>query len=114
MYNIGETAHLAHVAPVTVGPWFHGYAPDPRHPKWRSPPVFGPKDATISLVSFLQLIEIVVASDFRKISHLKLDVIRDAHTNLRAETGIEYPFAHEELESLGNHVVRWLKGEARA
>ena len=75
----------------------------------------GPKDATTSLVSFLQLIELVDASDFRKVSHLKLDVIRDAHTNLRTERGIEYPFAHEELESLGDHVVRLLsEGRAQA
>jgi uncharacterized protein (DUF433 family) len=114
MYTISDAAHLAHVAPVTVRRWLHGYAPDPRYPEWRSPPVFGPNDATVSLVSFLQLIEIVVASDFRKISHLKLEVVRDAHANLRTEKGIEYPFAHVELESLGDHVVRWLQGEARA
>lgn len=114
MYTISEAARLARVAPVTVRRWLHGYAPDPRHPQWLSPPVFGPKDSTISLVSFLQLVEIVVASDFRKVSHLKLDVIREAHANLRVEKGIEYPFAHEALESLGDHVVRWLKGEGRA
>lgn len=114
MYTAPEAAQLAHVAPVTVRRWLRGYAPDPRHPEWRSPPVFGPKDANTSLVSFLQLIEIVIASDFRKISHLRLDVIREAHANLRTETDIEYPFAHVELESLGDHVVRWLKGEGRA
>jgi uncharacterized protein (DUF433 family) len=114
MYTIGEAGRLAHVAPVTVRRWLHGYAPDLRHPDWRRPPVFGPKDTKVSLVSFLQLVEIVVASDFRKVSHLKLDVIRDAHENLRSESGIEYPFAHAELESLGDHVVRWLKGQALA
>ncbi len=114
MYTVAETAQLADVAPVTVRRWLHGYAPDPHHPEWRAAPVFGPKDGTTSLVSFLQLIEIVVASDFRKVSRLRLDVIRDAHANLRTETAIEYPFAHVELESLGDHVVRWLKGEGRA
>ena len=114
MYTISEAAHLAHVAPVTVRRWLHGYAPDRRHPEWRSPPVFGPKDSATSLVSFLQLIEIVVAADFRKVSHLKLDVIRDAYANLRADSEIEYPFAHEELESLGDHIVRFLEGQASA
>ncbi len=114
MYTIGEAGRLAHVAPITVRRWLHGYAPDRRFPDWRRPPVFGPKDTTTSLVSFLQLVEIVVASDFRKISHLKLDVIRDAHANLRVESGREYPFAHAELESAGHHVVRWLKEQKLA
>lgn len=114
MYTIGEAGHLANVAPVTVRRWLHGYAPDRHYPDWRSPPVFGPKDTTISLVSFLQLVEIVVASDFRRISRLKLDVIRDSHANLRIESGREYPFAHAELESAGNHVVRWLREQSLA
>ncbi len=114
MYTIGEAGRLAHVAPVTVRRWLHGYAPDRRYPDWRSPPVFGPKDTTISLVSFLQLVEIVVASDFRKISRLKLDVIRDAHANLRVESGREYPFAHAQLESAGEHVLRWLREQKLA
>jgi uncharacterized protein (DUF433 family) len=109
MYTISEAAHLAHVAPITVRRWLRGYAPDPRYPEWRMPPVFDEADGSSPYVSFLQLIEIVVASDFRKISRVKLDVIRDAYRNARAEEGIQYPFAHMKLETLGGHIVQWLE-----
>jgi uncharacterized protein (DUF433 family) len=113
MYTMSEAAHLAHVAPVTVRRWLYGYAPDRRHPNWRTPPVFGDRDTLSPHVSFLQLIEIVVAADFRKVSRVKLDVITAAHRNARTEFGIEYPFAHEDLnlESLGGHIVKWIMGD---
>lgn len=109
LYTIGEAAHLAHVSPITVRRWLFGYAPDHRQPSRKRPPVFGAAEAASPFVSFLQLIEIVVASDFRKVGHVKLDVVREAHRNARSETGIEYPFAHLQLESLGGHIVRWLQ-----
>lgn len=110
MYTISEAAHLAHVSPTTVRRWLYGYAPDPRHPKWRTPPLFGGADTTTPYVSFLQLIEIVVAADFRKVSRVKLGVVTKAHENARREFGIEYPFARHdlELETLGGHIIRWL------
>ena len=114
MYTVSEAAHLAHVSPVTVRRWLYGYAPDPRIPELRSAPVFGDKDETSPYVSFLQLVEIVVAAEFRKVSRVKLDVVREAHRNARLEFGMEYPFAHRELEleTLGGHIVRWLYAES--
>jgi uncharacterized protein (DUF433 family) len=112
MYTIGEAARLANVAPVTVRRWLFGYAPDPRFPHWRTPPVFGDKDQASPFVSFLQLVEIVVAADFRKVSRVTLERVRQVHGNARDEFAIEYPFAHDDLglETLGGHVVRWLHG----
>lgn len=108
MYTIREAAHLARVAPATVRRWLHGYTPDPRRPWRQSPPVFGDQVESL-FVSFLQLVEIVIASDFRKVGHVKLDVVRAAHENGKRETGIEYPFAHLQLESLGGHIIRWIR-----
>src|SRR4030042_3108448 len=107
MYSIGETAHLAEVSPATVRRWLQGYTPDPRQPSRQSPPVFGGR-VEGPFVSFLQLVEIVVASDFRKAGHVKLEVVRRAHLNATRESGIEYPFAHLQLESLGGHIIRWI------
>lgn len=107
MYTISEAARLAHVSSSTVRRWLFGYRPDKRFPQFVVPPVLG--DAEVSpYVSFLQLVELVVASEFRRVSRVKLDVVAQAHTNLRNETDIPYPFAHEELELLGGHVIRWL------
>lgn len=108
MYTIREAAHLAHVAPATVRRWLYGYTPDPRRPWVQSPPVFGDQ-AESPFVSFLQLVEIVIASDFRKVSHVKLDVVRRAYDNAKKETSIEYPFAHLRLESLGGHIIQWIR-----
>jgi len=109
MYTIREAAHLAAVAPATVRRWLHGYTPDPRQPSRQSPPVFGDQVES-PFVSFLQLVEIVIASDFRKVGHVKLEIVRLAHENAKKETGIEYPFAHLKLESLGGHIIRWIRG----
>ncbi len=118
LYTIREAAQLAHVSSPTIRRWLYGYAPDPRYPSFKTLPVFGEKDATSPYVSFLQLIEIVIAREFRKAGRVKLDVVRQAHENARNEWGIEYPFAHRELESLGGHVIEWIRGnggiEARA
>lgn len=111
MYTISEAARLAGVSSPTVRRWLYGYAPDPRYPNWRKPPVFGEQpDKASPYVSFLQLIEIVVAADFRKVSHVALDVVTRAHANARRQFGIEYPFAHDDLdlESLGGHIVQWI------
>lgn len=109
MYTIREAAHLAHVASATVRRWLYGYTPDPRRPWRQSPPVFG-EQVESPFVSFLQLVEIVIASDFRKVGHVKLEVVRLAYENAKKETSIEYPFAHLELESLGGHIIRWIRG----
>lgn len=116
MYTIREAAHLAGVHASTARRWLRGYVPDRRFPEWRSPPVFGPKqESSTPYVSFLQLIEIVVAAEFRTDGHVKLDVVRQAHANARAEYELEYPFAHLRLESLGGHIVQWLHaGDAQA
>lgn len=109
LYTISEAARLAHVSPNTVRRWLFGYAPDRRHPWYTTPPVFDRSEEGNPFVSFLQLVEIVIASDFRKVGHVKLDTVRHAYENAKAEWGIQYPFAHLELETLGGHIIRWLK-----
>jgi uncharacterized protein (DUF433 family) len=111
LYTIGEAAHLAHVSPATVRRWLFGYAPDSRHPWYKTPPIFDGNEPGNPYVSFLQLVEIVMARLFRQVGHVRLDRVKAAYENAKAESGIEYPFAHMELESLGGHVIQWLKGE---
>ena len=109
LYTIIEASHLAHVSSSTVRRWLFGYKPDRHQPS--RPSVFGAKEVATPYVSFLQLVEIVIAADFRKVGHVKLDVVARAHANARREWRLEYPFAHLQLESLGGHIVQWMRSD---
>lgn len=96
LYTFSETAHLAHVSPGTVRNWLLG--------RDGQPPLF--TEPQTPMVSFLQLIEIIVAANFRKTEHVTYDRVRRAHENARQMFGLEYPFAQETLEAIGGHIVR--------
>ena len=104
MYTFPEAAQLAGVSVTTVRRWLYGYEAQ----RQDYPAVFhsqvGSKEPPAP-VSFLQLVEIVVASKFRR-TRLRLDRIRRAHEFAKKEWQLEYPFASLQLESLGGHIIR--------
>ena len=104
MYTFGETARLSGVAPATVRNWVRGYTVNDRS----VPPLFESAAKDAASVSFLQLIEIVVAARFRK-DRITFKRVRAAYDRARAEWGLGYPFAHLRLEALGGHIVHWLE-----
>lgn len=100
LYTIGEAARLAGVSAPTVNRWIHGsqdQAPVLDFDKTR------PHDAMA--VSFLELLEIVVAQKFRK-RNVTIDRIRQAHAYARQELSVPYPFAWLRLETLGGRILR--------
>ena len=99
LYTIAEAAHLIQVSSITVRRWLFGYQVTDRE----VPPILGEQEKT-PLVSFLQLVEIVVASSFRR-NRLPLKRIRMAHDFAQKDWGIEFPFASMKLEPLGGHVL---------
>ena len=107
MYSFSEAAHLADVSTSTVKNWLLGYSVRGRD----VPPLFPSSDA--AMVSFLQMIEIMVAGRFRKSAvggkSVPFRAVRDAYLNARESSGIEYPFAHLRLEALGGHIVHFLR-----
>ena len=107
MYSYSEAAHLANVSTSTVKNWLFGYTVKGRD----VPPLFPSSDA--AMVSFLQMIEIMVAGRFRKSAlggkSVPFRAVRDAYVNARESWGIEYPFAHMRLEALGGHIVHFLR-----
>ena len=109
LYTISEAAHLAGVHAQTVRRWMFGYKPSRREPS--RPAVLGAKEATSPYVSFLELIEVVIAAKFRKVSHVKLDVVRRAYVRASSTWNLEHPFAHLKLESLGGHVIQWMRAD---
>ena len=110
MYSFSEAASLAGVSPTTVKNWLFGYKSKGRD----VPPLFAVKDTVSddSMVSFLQMIEIMVAGRFRKSGmgkSISFDKVRGAYVSARNEFGLVYPFAHMRLEQMGGHIVHFLK-----
>ena len=106
MYSFAEAAHLANVSPTTVKNWLFGYTVNGRE----VPPLFSSGNG--AMVSFVQMIEIMVAGRFRKRvsgKSLSFRKVRDAYLNARESWGVEYPFAHLRLEALGGHIVHFLR-----
>lgn len=107
MYSFTEAAHLADVSTGTVRNWLFGYSVRDKEvgPLFSTPPDQGP------MVSFLQLIEIVVAGKFRKAEHVSFQGVRKAYENARTEYNLDFPFAHLKLEAIGGHIVHRLHAD---
>ena len=108
IYTIPEAARLAKTSPGTVRRWIVGTE--------TSEPIFGSAQTTahdLAEVSFLQLVEIVVASFFRKEGRVSLDVVRQAYNNAKSLTRVEYPFASLKLEPLAGHIILRLRESNR-
>ena len=111
MYSFAEAAHLANVSPTTVKNWLFGYTVR----GLEVPPLVPSGNG--AMVSFLQMIEIMVAGRFRKSGlgkSLSFSKVRAAYVNAQNEFGIEYPFAHMRLEAIGGHIVHFLRENGSA
>lgn len=107
MYSYAEAAHLAHVSSSTVRNWLLGYVSRNRSVK----PLLPSKTEQGPMVSFLQLIEIVVAAKFRKTERVRFEIVSAAYVNAKKQSGIEYPFADLRLEAIGGHIIQRMHGE---
>ena len=106
MYSFAEAARLANVSVTTVKNWLFGYTVQGRE----VPPLFS--SSKNGMVSFLQMIEIMVAGRFRKSvlgKPIPFSKVREAYVNAQESWDLEYPFAHLKLEALGGHIVHFLK-----
>ncbi len=65
------------------------------------------------MVSFLQLIEIMVVGRLRKQEHAPYRVVYQAYQSAKQEYPYDYPFAHIELEAIGGHIVHQIRGAVR-
>lgn len=104
LYTISEAARLAQVHPMTVRRWLYGE----QTPGVQMQPVFAGPSKTSERpveVSFLQLAEIVIVSQFRR-KYIPLQRIRKAHQFARNTWQLEYPFARLSLRTDGARVLR--------
>ena len=107
MYSFSEAAHLANVSTTTVKNWLFGYVSRGKEVR----PLF--RSETNTMVSFLQMIEIMVAGRFRKSASgaraIPFRTVQLAHEHARNRWDLEYPFAHLKLEAIGGHIVHFIK-----
>ena len=107
MYTFSEAAQLARVSTSTVRNWLRGYG----GPEKEIHPIFTTHDRNIAMVSFLNLIEIVIAGQFRKALHVKYQTVISAYANSKEIVDSQYPFAHARLEPLGDRIVYFIKNQ---
>jgi uncharacterized protein (DUF433 family) len=105
MYSYREVSELAHVSVSTVRNWLHGYDSD----NGRVSPLFRQHNNEEKSCSFLELIEIVVAANFRKAEHVPFALVKQTHDNAEKLYNLQYPFARMELKAIGGHIVRVLR-----
>jgi len=105
MYSFSEVAHLAHVSASTVRNWLFGYTTE----RGRVEPLFQNHNEDEKVCSFLELIEVVVAANFRKAEHKSFKTVRFAYDNARKIYKLDYPFARVELKAIGGHIVHILR-----
>lgn len=98
-YRVGEAAAYAHVSPQTVAAW---------HKKKTKAPVLSERKEREGL-SFLQLIELAVVADMRKLG-VKLTEIDRARKYFKETTGLEYPFAQLRFKTDGADVFSEIEG----
>jgi uncharacterized protein (DUF433 family) len=104
IYTVPEAARLAKTSPGTIKRWMLGT--ETSHPIFDSERT---NASDLAAVSFLQLVEIVVAIYFRRKGRVSLDVVLQAYDNARSRLEVEYPFASLRLEPLAGHIILRLR-----
>ena len=102
-YTVRDAAKISGVNTRTLRRWLVGEYGSNRS----SGPVFraetSESETPLSL-SFIELIEVVIAAEFRR-RRIKIERIRSGRDFMRREWGFEYPFAHVELDSVGGEIL---------
>lgn len=100
-YRVGEAASYAHLSPQTVAAW-HKKKAQSDHA------VLSQREGGKGL-SFLQLIELAVAAEMRRLG-VRLPEIERARKYFRDSTGLEYPFAQLKFKTDGADVFSEIEG----
>lgn len=104
VYKLAEVSRLTEVHPCRVRTWF----------KHRSDaagrgPVFESDYQSVGgdyAVSFLDLIDVLVAGQFRDKYRVPMQIVRRAYSLLQEELDTKHPFCHSNLYTDGIHIFR--------
>lgn len=106
MYTFKDAARIARISTQTVRNWIFGTGDALGSGR---PPLLYTKIHEVPLVSFLQLMELMVAARLRKAEKRPYEIVRLAHINAKELLGLEYPFAHAHLVAIGGHIVHYIR-----
>jgi len=104
IYTLAEVSRLTEVHPSTVRTWFKG-----RSDRAGSGAVFRSDYQPIGddyAVSFLDLIDVLVAGQFRFRYKVPMRVVRRAHELLQDDLNTNHPFCHANLHTDGKRIFR--------
>ena len=111
-YRIGEAHRLTGVSTASIKSWLQGYPNDilELKPPWKDG--MGKPWTTLNRLSFLELVEVLVASKIRAGRGNDYVTVREFHDSLVGEWGTQFPFANENLlthkEQLPDQAVKTL------
>ena len=104
VYTIAEVSRLTEVHPSTVRTWFKG-----RSDSTGQGPIFQSDYHSVDgdyAVSFLDLIDVLIAGQFRIRYNVPMRIVRIAHNLLQDELDTKHPFCHSDLHTDGKRIFR--------
>lgn len=103
VYTLSEVARFTQIHPCRAWSWFKGSAGHGHI--FRSD--YKPIDGDYA-VSFSDLIDVLVASQFRDIHHVSMRIVRKTHNLLQKELGVKHPFCHSDLYTDGKRIFLYI------
>ncbi len=105
VYTVAEVSRLTEMNPSRVRSWFKHRSDSAGHvPIFESD--YQPVDGDYA-VSFYDLIDVLVAGQFRDKHNVPMRIVRRAHSLLQKELKTEHPFCHIDLYTDGKHIFQY-------
>lgn len=105
VYTVAEVSRLTEMNPSRVSSWFKHRSDSVGHgPIFESD--YQPVDGDYA-VSFLDLIDVLVAGQFRDRHNVPMRIVRRAHSLLQKELKTEHPFCHSDLYTDGKRIFQY-------
>jgi len=102
VYTLAEVSKLTEMNPARVRTWFKSRSDGIGHG-----PIFQSDYQTVDkdfAVSFFDLIDVFVASQFRDEHNVPMRVVRNAYSLLQKELDTKHPFCRSDLYTDGKHI----------
>lgn len=109
VYRLAEVSRLTELHPSRVRSWFKE-----RSDRRGYGPVFESDYQPVNgdfAVSFHDLIDVLVAGEFRDRYSVPMRIVRRAHRLLQSQLDVKHPFCHCDLYTDGRHIFRCVANE---
>jgi uncharacterized protein (DUF433 family) len=109
IYILSEVSRLTQMHPSRVSSWFKARADGVGRG-----PIFASDYESVKgdfAVSFFDLIDVLVASQFRDKHNVPMGIVRKAHSILQKRLNVQHPFCHSDLYTDGKHIFHYVADE---